>query len=109
MTKVWKWFLAILGSIVLTLNGLLWDALIHSHEHGHAAEEALFNMSNPGHVVFGLGLIATAIVTLSACTVSWLRIHPGEEGGWRRLTVPLALWLGVGLMGAITLAVMAQA
>ncbi len=108
MSKTWRWFLAAIVALIVTFSGLLWDVAIHSREHGHVVEESLFNLSNPGHVVFGLGLVLTALVTLMGFTVSWL----GErrpEATWQMVSVPAGLWLGVGLVGLITFAALMQA
>ena len=73
MNKSQKWFLAILGSLLLALGGLLWDAMIHSQEHAHVIEEPLFNLTNPGHVVFGLRFVLAVLITLVGFTVGWLQ------------------------------------
>ena len=106
MTRTWIWFLAVVGGLMLILDGLLWDAVIHSREHGHVAEGSLFNLSNPGHVVFGLGLVLTALIALAGLTVSWLKAQR-RGAGWQRLYIPAALWLVVGLAGAITASALA--
>ncbi len=107
MAKVWRWFLAILGSIVIMLSGLIWDALIHSQELRHLAEESLLDLSNPGHVVFGLGLVLTALIALVGFTASWLEARRWKIG-WQKLSVPAVLWLIVGLVAAFTLAALAR-
>ena len=107
MRRAQRWFLAILGGLLLTLGGLAWDALIHSHAQGHAIEESLLNLANPGHVVFGAGLVLTVIMTLLGCTTIWLEGQPGRKV-WKMLPVPVVLWLVMGLAGMITLAVLAE-
>ncbi len=107
MGRTQRWFLAILGGLLVTLGGLAWDALIHSHAQGHALDESLLNLTNPGHVVFGAGLVLTVIVTLLAFTTSWLEGRRGRKV-WKMLSVPVALWFMMGLAGMITLAVLAE-
>ena len=107
MASMQSWFLAILVGLMLTLGGLFWDALIHSQEAGHIAEESLLSLSNPGHVVFGLGLALTALMVLAGFTVGWLR-ERRPALGWQSLGVPAVLWLMVGMAGAVTLAALAQ-
>ena len=107
MSRTQRWCLAILGGLMLTLGGLAWDALIHSQAHGHAIDESLLNLTNPGHVVFGIGLVLTVIVTLLGFTLSWLEEQRGRRI-WQMLSVPAVLWLMMGLAGMITLAVLAE-
>ena len=107
MSRTQRWFLAILGGLMLTLGGLAWDALIHSQAQGHALDEPLLNLANPGHVVFGVGLVLTVIMTLLGFTASWLEGRRGR-GVWKMLSVPAVLWLMMGLAGMITLAVLSE-
>ncbi len=109
--KTQVWFLAIIASVLITLAGLAWDALIHAQDHAHLVAEALFDPSNPfanpGHVVFGLGLGLTSLFALLGFTSAWL--EGNRWGHWQRaLLVPAFLWLIVGLAGTVTLAVLAQ-
>ncbi len=107
MRRTQRWSLAILGGLLLTLGGLAWDALIHSQAQGHAIDESLLNLTNPGHVVFGIGLVLTVIMTLLGFTTSWLE-GQRERRVWKMLSVPVILWLMLGLAGIITLAVLAE-
>lgn len=107
MRRTQRWFLAILGGLMLTLGGLAWDALIHSQAQGHTIDESLLNLANPGHVVFGAGLVLTVIMTLLGFTTSWLEGQRGR-GVWKMLSVPAVLWLMMGLAGMITLAVLSE-
>lgn len=107
MAKAWRWFLAIVGGVGVTLGGLFWDAWIHSHEAEHMAEESLLNLSNPGHVVFGVGLVLTALIALAGFTLSWTQDRPPRRG-WQTMSIPAALWLGIGLAGAFTLIALAR-
>ena len=108
MINIWKWFLSIVAGLALTLSGLLLDAIIHSQEHGHVIEESLFNLTNPGHVIFGLGLVLTTWIALAGFTLSWFDAQ-GHAPRWRAWSIPIAAWLMAGLLGAITLMTMAQA
>ena len=107
MYKAWRWFLAVVAGMMLTLGGLFWDAMIHAHEAGHMAEESLLNLSNPGHALFGLGLVLTALIALAGFTASWLQ-ERGVGLRWQRVSVPAVFWLVVGTAGALTLAAMAR-
>ncbi len=107
MIKPWRWFLAVIAGISVTLGGLFWDAVIHSQEHGHMVEESLLNVSNPGHLVFGLGLALTACIALAGFTASWLK-ERSSATAWTKLSTPLVLWIGVALTAALTLIALAQ-
>ncbi len=105
MNRPWKWFLMVIYSVAVMLAGLFWDALIHSQGHVHV-DEPLLTLSNPGHVLFGLGLILTALTALAGFTASWLSEHPA--GNLQRVTVPALAWIVIGLAGAITLVALSQ-
>ena len=107
MIKSWRWFLAVIMGISVALGGLFWDAVIHSQEHGHMVEESLLNVSNPGHVIFGLGLALTACIALAGFTASWLR-ERSSATAWRTIATPVVLWIGVALTAALTLVALAH-
>lgn len=111
MTKILQWYLLILTGLTIMLAGLVWDAVIHATEHAHLVVEALFDpgnpFENPAHLLIAAGLLWALIVTLLGFTRGWL-----EGKNWRvqpqSLSVPLALWLGMGAAGVVALAVLAQ-
>lgn len=105
--KAWSWFLAVVAGLGVTLGGLFWDALIHSQEHGHMVAESLLNLSNPGHLVFSLGLALTTWAALAGFTVSWLRERPSATTR-RKLSAPLVLWIALGVAGTLTLVALAR-
>ncbi len=105
MNRPWKWFLMVIYSVMVTLSGLFWDALIHSQEHVHV-NESLLTWSNPGHVLFGLGLILTSLTALAGFTASWLSERP--TGNLQRVTAPALAWVVIGLAGAITLVALSR-
>jgi hypothetical protein len=59
-----QWPLAVwivpLGSILL-LIGLAWDAILHGIDPELAAREGVFTLGNPGHLLFGGGLVLVVI------------------------------------------------
>lgn len=111
MLQSQTWFLITLAGLLVTLAGLIWDAVIHSQGHAHLVTEALLNpgnpFANPGHVVFGIGLAVTTIATLAGFTDTWLEQRT-YDARWGALAVPVALWLAMGLAGFITLIALSQ-
>ncbi len=111
MAKTIKWFAVILAGTGIMLGGLVWDTVIHATEHSHLVVEALFDpgnpFDNPAHLVIAAGLVWTLLATLAGFTIGWL-----EGKNWRvqrqSLSVPLALWLGMGAAGVVALVVLAQ-
>lgn len=45
-----------LAGVIVLLVGLAWDAALHAADPDLAAEEGIFTLSNPGHVLFGAGI-----------------------------------------------------
>ncbi len=111
MTQSQKWYLLILAGLGVMLGGLAWDAWIHATEHSHLVVEALFDpgnpFENPAHILIAIGLVWTIIAALAGFTSSWLE-GKNWRVRWKSLTVPAALWLGMGAAGVVALAVLAQ-
>jgi hypothetical protein len=53
--KNWAPWVTLAGVCTL-LVGLAWDAVLHAADPELAAEEGVFTLSNPGHVIFALGI-----------------------------------------------------
>jgi hypothetical protein len=79
------------GGLVLLVVGLAWDALLHARDPGLAASEGVFALTNPGHLLAGIGMALVAVGLAGALAILVL-----ESRGVRPRPAPARL----GVAGA---------
>jgi hypothetical protein len=79
------------AGVILLLIGLAWDAILHWADPDLAAQEGIFTMTNPGHVLFGGG-IALAVTGL----LLQIAFSPGRSFATR--LVPAAGLIALSLL-----------
>ncbi len=101
-------FAATVLGVILQLAGLALDAALHAHDTTLAAHEGPFALTNPGHLVFFVGLALTVLGVSATLLVLVLRgpnsVAPGTLGAgrdWRTTTASMA---ALSVMAVLALA-----
>jgi hypothetical protein len=70
--------IAVVSGVIAQLTGLALDALLHARDDTLAAREGVLTLSNPGHLLFALGL---ALTVLGAATMlTPMAVTTGRRG-----------------------------
>jgi len=94
LSQAATWFALAAAGMVTVFIGLAIDAWRHNNGAG---EESLLSLSNPGHLVAGIGLAITSLAVLSGLTVSLLRNVQTSHEAVRRFVPLTAAWVVVAV------------
>ncbi len=96
-------FLTLAGTGLLTfVLGLVWDASMHAADPALAQHEGIFTLSNPAHLIMGVGIGLTALGVL--CALGEALVQRASRPRRARLAVGAAAALaafGLAAVGAI--------
>ena len=87
--------MSLFGFLLIAI-GLATDFVLHANDSGLAADEGIFTLSNPGHLLTGIGLI---IVAVGLGRVATIMIGAGDDES--RLLRIARVSLGIGAVALI--------
>ncbi len=90
------WFGVAITGIIVVFAGLAVDG--YQHNNG-AGEESLISLTNPGHLIAGIGLLITSLAALAGLSVSMLKNIATPEHAIRRFVPLTAAWVAVAAFG----------
>jgi hypothetical protein len=90
--------------IASLVSGLAVDASMHAEDPTLAEREGIFSVSNPGHVLLGLGVLLATGGTLSALHIAWGMARPS---GWLGKSYVRTLSTRASMLASVAAAVFA--
>lgn len=90
------WFVFAIAGMVVVFVGLAVDG--YQHNNG-ADEESLISLTNPGHLIAGIGLLITSFAALAGLSISMLRNVETADSALRRFVPVTAAWVLVAAAG----------
>lgn len=90
------WFGIAIAGMIVVFGGLAVDG--YQHNNG-AGEESLISLTNPGHLIAGIGLLITSLAALAGLSVSVLKNIATPELAIRRFVPLTAAWVAVAAFG----------
>jgi hypothetical protein len=96
LTEPAFWFIVAIVGMVVVFAGLAVDG--YQHNNG-AEEESLISLTNPGHLIAGIGLLVTSLGALAGLSISMLRNVETADAAMRRFVPVTAAWVLVAAAG----------